>query len=269
MDEAAHSAVGRFTSRVDEYVAARPSYPSAAIDAVFDGYGRSQSRSSTTPSTSSSSSSSSQIVVADIGAGTGISAQLFAERGARVIAIEPNEAMRGAIVPSALIEVRDGTAERTGLAEGSIDIIVCAQAYHWFEPASACAEFGRVLRPGGRLVLMWNDPDDASPVSSKYIQLVCDAGEIESLPHRLTAKAPPIHAPFGNVRGLTVPNEQRMTADGLLVRAQSASYVPKSGARWESLKESLNLLHAENADASGLVRFGYVTRVWIAERIGP
>src|SRR5580658_3596728 len=87
----------RFVDRADDYARFRPSYPAEIIAAVLDGYAVPR--------------------VADIGAGTGISSRLLAEAGARVIAIEPNAAMRGAIEPSDAVAVVDGNAEATGLAD--------------------------------------------------------------------------------------------------------------------------------------------------------
>ena len=140
---------GRFTDRTDDYVKYRPSYPKDAIDAILDGLeGRSGS------------------VAADIGAGTGISARLLAERGLSVIAVEPNEGMRDAAEPHPGVVWRDGTAEKTGLEAASVDVVLAAQAFHWFRAEETLREFARILRPGGRLALMWNrrTHDDAFTV---------------------------------------------------------------------------------------------------------
>src|SRR4051812_29902068 len=128
----------RFSDRARDYVRFRPSYPSEAIDEVLRGL-------------------PAGIVCADVGAGTGISARLVADRGVKVIAVEPNAAMRGAATPHELVEWRAGTAEATGLGTAAVDLVVCAQAFHWFDPARALEEFHRILRPGGRVALMWND----------------------------------------------------------------------------------------------------------------
>ncbi|MEM7228976.1 MAG: methyltransferase domain-containing protein [Planctomycetota bacterium] len=239
----------RFSDRVAAYVAARPSYPPAAIDAILDGLGDPAS-----------------IRAADIGAGTGISALLLADRGVNVVAVEPNDAMRTAIPAHPNVTPLRGTAERTGLDDHGTNLILCAQAYHWFEPTLACAEFARILAPEGRMVLMWNDHDDDSPVAGTYIRLVMDAGEIDDLPHRRIARQPEIVAPLQRIDAITVPNAQRLTIDGLLERARSASYVPKEGPRWDALERALGKLHADYADDDDLVTFQYVTRIHIAER---
>jgi len=118
---------GRFTNRAEDYVRYRPSYPAAAIDALLAGLGA--------PTT---------LVAADVGAGTGISARLLAERGVEVVAVEPNRAMREAAAPHARVTFRDGSAEAIPLADGSVDLVLAAQAYHWFRAVPAVTEMARV-----------------------------------------------------------------------------------------------------------------------------
>src|SRR5262245_7940094 len=88
--------IGRFTDRVADYVKHRPSYPAAAIDAMLRGLG-----------------DPTRLTAADLGAGTGIASRLLANRGLRVIAIEPNPAMRAAASPHPRVEWREGTGEST------------------------------------------------------------------------------------------------------------------------------------------------------------
>ena len=97
----------RFGARAQAYAAFRPSYPAGAIDAALDGLGD--------PKT---------LTIADVGAGTGISARFFAERGVTVIAIEPNARMREAAEQHSRVSWRDGTAEQTNLPSGSVDAVV-------------------------------------------------------------------------------------------------------------------------------------------------
>src|SRR5262245_49009958 len=90
---------GRFTQRADDYAVYRPTYPAAAIDAILDGLG-----------------APARLVAADVGAGTGIASRLLAERGVRVLAVEPNAAMRAVAAAHPRVEAHVGTAEATGLA---------------------------------------------------------------------------------------------------------------------------------------------------------
>ncbi len=111
-----------------------------------------------------------------MGAGTGICSRLLADRGARVLAIEPNDAMRAAAEDHPRVEWQRGTAERTGLEDSGVDLVVCAQAFHWFEPQAALQEFHRILRPGGRLALIWNKRDNSDPFTAGYRQAILDIG---------------------------------------------------------------------------------------------
>jgi ubiquinone/menaquinone biosynthesis C-methylase UbiE len=95
--------------------------------------------------------------VVDVGAGTGKLTRAVMATGANVFAVEPVAAMRSVLereVPSA--HVLDGTAEALPLKDASVDVILAAAAFHWFEGRQALAEFHRVLRPGGGMGLIWN-----------------------------------------------------------------------------------------------------------------
>lgn len=105
--------VSRFDDRAQDYVKYRPGYPAAAISAIVGGLGPAE-----------------QLRAADIGAGTGISARLLADRGVHVIAVEPGEVMRAAAAPHPRVEWTSGTAHATGLAPESMDLVLCAQAFH-------------------------------------------------------------------------------------------------------------------------------------------
>src|SRR5262245_47354984 len=131
--------VERFSDRADDYVRYRPGYPAEAISAILDGLG-----------------SSEHVRAADVGAGTGISARLLGDRGVHGIAVEPGEEMRRAASSHPRVQWTGGTAEATGLQSASVDLVLCAQSFHWFRPFPALTEFTRILRPGGRLALMWN-----------------------------------------------------------------------------------------------------------------
>lgn len=96
-------------------------------------------------------------VVVDLGAGTGKFTPRLLDIGAHVIAVEPGERMRDkfrARYPE--IELLDGTAENIGLRSGSVDAVICAHSFHWFANPEAMAEIYRILKPGGRLGMIWN-----------------------------------------------------------------------------------------------------------------
>jgi SAM-dependent methyltransferase len=243
---------GRFSDRASEYRRYRPSYPPGAIDAVLAGLGE-----------------GSRLTAADVGAGTGISAGLLAARGVTVIAVEPNAAMRAAAEPDPRIRWVDAKAEATGLASRSVDVVVCAQAFHWFDPEAALAEFHRILRPGGRLALIWNDRDEGDAMTHGYGELVRLASDRDpAMEDHTRPGALYGSALFKEARGQEFPNEQALDVDGLLGRALSASYVPKEGPKRDALVAGLRWLHSRFADEAGVVRLRYVTRVFLAESAG-
>ena len=99
-------------------------------------------------------------VVVDVGSGTGISSELFLANGNTVYAVEPNSEMRAAaeerLRGHARFQSLAGSAEQTGLPGGFADFIVAATAFHWFQTDAARAEFRRILKPEGKVVLLWN-----------------------------------------------------------------------------------------------------------------
>ena len=239
----------RFSSRADVYDSARPSYPASAIDEVLRGLGSSPR-------------------MADIGAGTGIASRLLAARGCHVIAIEPNEAMRasGEARHDPKIEWQHGTGESTGLAEASVDGVVCAQAFHWLDGPAAIREFMRILRPGGRMSLMWNVHDASDPAMAAYRTLM--------LQHATDPPTSPWNRDMNDLLAsasaleLAITrhaNTQRVDYDGLVNRALSSSYVPREGDAHESLMRGLRALYDTYADDDGLI-LRYETSVYCAER---
>jgi len=240
----------RFTDRAGDYVRYRPDYPAKAIDAVLGGLG-----------------DPALLVAADLGAGTGISARLLAERGVRVFAVEPNAAMRGEAAPHERVTWRDATAEATGLATESLDLLLCAQAFHWFRQRDALVEFHRVLRPRGRLALVWNSRDRSDRLTLGYVEAI----------HAVNGEDPAERRPFDpswvSTEGLftaprleTFPHAQELDLAGFVGRAASASYVPKEGPGFERLTELLSGLFERHRDPRDRITLRYVTKVYLAER---
>ena len=242
----------RFTERAGEYDRVRPGYPEAAVDLALRGLG-----------------DPAKLTIADIGAGTGIFARALARRGCRVVAIEPNAAMRAAAPahdPHENIEWRDATGEDTGLAGGSVDVVSCAQAFHWLRPEQAIREFCRILRPGGRVALLWNIGDEHDPVARGYYEAIRRASDFFTTSHDRVTANPLHHAPLLGQEEHTLPNAQRLDAQGLIGRAMSASYVPQAedSSERRRLIEDLRALHAQHADEEGVVTLVYQTQVYLA-----
>lgn len=140
-----------FNHCTDDYARYRPPYPPDALQILAD---------CVSPVPAS--------LAADVGAGTGIFSRQLAQTGWRVIAVEPSERMLRRVTPAEEASSNDrirrvcATAESTGLADRSVHAVTAAQSFHWFNPPYALAEFARILRSGGALMLIWNNRDAAS-----------------------------------------------------------------------------------------------------------
>ena len=172
--------------------------------------------------------------------------------------------MRATALPHPRVDWLAATAEATALRAHGVDLVVCAQSFHWFRPPEALTEFARVLRPSGRLAIMWNRRSLSDPFTAAYRQAILDVGgesEAERMPFDSTviARSVRFDAPVRRV----VPNTQRLDLDGLIGRARSASYVPKTGEAGDCLIALLRGLHAQHADASGIVTLVYDTEIFL------
>lgn len=243
----------RFSSRVADYIKYRPSYPTEIVPFLHDVCGV-----------------AADALVADIGAGTGISTRLFLEAGHTVIAVEPNGPMLDAAVewlggfPG--FRFAPGTAEATTLENASVDLVIAAQAFHWFDPPQASREFGRILKPGGLVALFWNSRlltgsgflegyeallkrwgVDYSEVAERYSD---DATMAEWFGDRFLHKA-------------AFPNVQVLDFGGLTGRLSSSSYAPKPGhPNHEPMLAALRDLFERTA-RNGTVDLEYSTRLYV------
>ena len=245
----------RFSSRVDNYVKYRPSYPPEVVELLAAECGL-------TPGA----------LVADIGAGTGLLAELFLKNGYRVLGVEPNREMRQAgermLGDYQQYTSVDGTAEATTLADKSVDAITAGQAFHWFDREKARAEFARILRPGGWVALVWNERRvDSTPFLAAYEQLLRTySREYETLNHRQVDQQM-IAAFFkaGTFSSQTFENRQIFDFEGVTGRLLSSSYTPEPGqSTYQPMLDDLAaIVRAHQVDGS--VSFEYDTNVYYGQ----
>ena len=224
-----------FGAEAAAYERGRPSYPPEAIDWLLPGGARD---------------------VLDLGAGTGKLTTRLVERGLSVMAVDP--------IPEMLELLRDslpdtpallGTAEEIPLPGDSVDAVLVAQAWHWFDPTRAIPEVARVLRPGGRLGLVWNTRDERMGWVRDLGRIV--GHEDDPFNNRVT-----LSAPFSDLQRHQVEWTNYLTPQALIDLVASRSYCITSPAavRTQTLDQVRELLatHPALANSTGLA-LPYVT----------
>jgi SAM-dependent methyltransferase len=217
------------------------------------------------------------VYAADIGAGTGIWTRILAARGLRsIVAVEPNDAMReqGIATSRGLpITWRRGSAEATGLADASIDLVSMASSLHWADFDKACDEFHRILRPGGVFAALWNP---------RFIEANPLLVEIEA---EITRLKPDIRRVSSGRSGITerlteMLNARSQFADVLYLEGRHS--VGQTPAQYLGVWRSVNDLQVQlgpklfrsfldftEKRVAGLtvIETTYVTRAWVARRV--
>ncbi|WP_437522819.1 class I SAM-dependent methyltransferase [Sorangium sp. So ce726] len=243
-----------YATAADAYEKGRPDYPRGAIELLRD-----------TLRIDATST------VLDLGAGTGKLTRLLVPTGARLLALEPVEGMRrklGQMVPSAI--PLDGVAEAIPLPETSVDAAVAAQSFHWFHGDLALAEIHRVLRPRGRLSLLFNLRDERVDWVARISHILDRHGRDAPI-HRFgawrrTFSDSRLFAPLGEHE---FTHTQELDLDGLLERVASISYISALPLheRYAVLNE-IRELAANHPDLEGksVYLFPYRTLVPLYER---
>jgi SAM-dependent methyltransferase len=248
-------ALTRFSSRVEDYVKHRAGYPSKVIEVLRD-----------------RCKLDSDSAIADIGSGPGNLARLFLENGNEVFAVEPNAEMRNAgrqlLGDSARYHSVDGRAEETHLPDASVAFTTAAQAFHWFDWPRTQTEFQRILRPGGWVVLLWNDRRfESSPFQRDYEELLLKFGtDYAQVKQQGGASVKAIADFFSNrFETVALDNSQVFDFEGLRGRLFSASYAPRvdhpNHAPMLAELESIFGRYAEN----GKVAFEYDTNIYFGQ----
>ncbi|MFY9724310.1 MAG: class I SAM-dependent methyltransferase [Bryobacteraceae bacterium] len=236
----------RFSVRVDDYLRYRPSYPAEVVALAQRECGLRAGQ-----------------AVADIGCGTGLLALLFLERGYEVFGVEPNPEMRKAGLKALAGQARfhsiDGRAEATTLGGASVDLVAAGQAAHWFDADAACTEFKRILKPGGWLMLVWNERKREPGFMSEYESLIA-----RHAPEHPRIDASRISRLFGENGWHTARfhHHQTLDADGLRGRVASSSYTPLPGTgEFTALMAQVDCLFARH-QREGCVKVMYDTEVY-------
>jgi ubiquinone/menaquinone biosynthesis C-methylase UbiE len=249
------AAVG-FDRGAGAYERARPSYPQLAVDHVV-------AQLHIEPASR----------VLDLAAGTGKFTRLLAPIGASLVAVEPVPGMRAVlaeVVPG--VELLDGTAEVIPLEDASVDAVVCAQAFHWFDAPKALAEIRRVLRPGGGLAVIFNIRDESVAWVAELTALtgVYDAPR----PHHTESRQAfagfvADDGGYGPVTVTTFRYEQRLDEDALVERVLSQSWIAAMGdAEQAALLDQVRHLARTHPDLAGRAELTmpYDTEVTICHR---
>ena len=228
-----------FDEAAAEYARSRPGYPAQSIAWLLEGIDG---------------------AIVDLGAGTGLLTRDLVPLATSIVAVEPSDNMRAILADSLpSVTALRGTGESIPLGDSSTDAVVSAQAWHWVDVDLASAEVARVLRPGGRLGLIWNLRDDSIPWVAQLGD-VLGGSAAAGWSERIREGSPAIGKEFGTVECHTFSWVQRLTVDGLVDLAASRSYVitvPESERL--PLLDSVRAFGREVADVKGTIALPYRT----------
>lgn len=255
-DHIADVAVTGFDRAADAYERGRPDYPTAAIAHLVDQLGLGQG---------------SRLL--EVGAGTGKMTRLLAAPGRAILASEPLTGMRrhleGLSLPG--VEVVEGVAEEIDLPAGSVDAVVVAQAFHWFDPWAAFSEFHRVLRPGGRVALVWNVRDEDADWVAKWTALIQPvSGDTPRERFGTWRRAALATSTFTDPATTTFPYGHTLPRESMVDRVGSISFVASlPDQEREPLLEQFRSLLDEHPATAGTpeITMPYRTEVHILERV--
>jgi SAM-dependent methyltransferase len=246
-------ATKRFADRVSDYVKYRPNYPRVVIETLAREHGLTPAH-----------------IIADIGSETGLLSELFLENGNRVFGVELNAEMRKAgedlLKGWPKFRSLDATAEATTLDVSSVHWVTAGQAFHWFDPVKAKAEFKRILKPGGQVALVWNERRaDTSDFLREYEAMLCEFGtDYGEVKHRDGAQHLRLEKFFGP--GMSVhsfENYQDFDFDGVRGRLLSSSYAPRPGHKNHEPMLTELLRTFDKHAKQGHVRLEYDTRLYV------
>jgi SAM-dependent methyltransferase len=242
----------RFSNRAEDYARYRPGYPRETLELLHKWCELQRHH-----------------AIADIGSGTGLLAKLFLDHGNRVFGVEPNEEMRAAgedfLKPYSNFTTVAGSAEATTLPSDSVDFVAAGQAFHWFDPAPTHNEFQRILKPEGRVIILWNERLlDETAFLRDYETLLRRFGTDYTRIHESYPRKEQMLAFFGpnEFTSHALPNFQEFDFEGLSGRLRSSSFVPPpEHPQFSPMMEELQRVFAAH-QKNGLVRMEYRTRIY-------
>ncbi|HEX6577072.1 MAG TPA: class I SAM-dependent methyltransferase [Jiangellaceae bacterium] len=230
---------GIFGEVAEVYERSRPGYPPKAVTWLVG----------TTPRR-----------VLDLGAGTGKLTRALAAAGHDVVAVDPSPLMLSVLrrdLPD--VDARRGAAEALPLADADVDVVVVGQAFHWFDQERALPEIARVLRPGGRLGLVWNLRDETVPWVAELSRVI---GSKDAFPEDVVGGRLRAGTRVGPVEAARFGHTQRLDREGLLALVRSRSYVAElpDGER-DAVLGAVDRLFTRRAD-DGRLLLPYVTQCY-------
>ncbi len=242
----------KFDKKGKIYAKARPGYPRELFEHLIE-----------------NNIISNDSTVADIGSGTGLFTMRLSPLVGKIFAVEPNSDMRRVAEEkykeyNNIVSV-DGTAEKTSLGEKSVDFVTVAQAFHWFDRQSFKAECQRILKPGNKILLVWNDRDTASELIKENYEInrrFCPDFKGSSNGIDFDREA---FTDFfeGDFEVVNFRNDLIYNLDAFVARCLSSSYAPKQGdASYEPYVRALEELFGRYK-ADGTVPYPYITRCYI------
>ena len=252
----------KFTGLADVYARFRPGYPKEAVSFLKE-----RCRLDTNSK------------VADIGCGTGIFSRLLHSQGIEnIIGIEPNQDMLRAAREECesdtaynTIKFLHGTAEDTTLDRDSIDTVVSAQAFHWFDAEKALEEFHRILKNSGHCALVWNVRDDSDPFTREYGETMYEHSTkgSDEIRRGVSGKKLLLSSIFESLAVKEFPNSQVLDEEGIIGRAISTSYAPREDAEKEELIASLKRLFIKHRDKANpeQITMRYITTIYLARKL--
>lgn len=245
----------KFTGKASIYKKYRPKYPKEFIDYLYSQVGFKK-----------------QSIIADIGSGTGILSEQLLKKESIVIGIEPNQNMRELAERDLSLYDKftsvNGLAENTTLADNSVDYITVAQAFHWFNAEEFKKECQRILKPNGKVVLVWNSRATNSELVKENGQ-VCEkfcinfkgfSGGKEEKPDSFSS-----FFRAGTYEYKVFENNLSFDMDNFIGRNLSASYAPKEeDSNYQKFIDELSILFNKYS-SNGFLVLPNITRCYVGK----